>query len=146
MFLLNKLQNQNVQPAALILLVGLFLVLLPHFLHLPLWLSFVTSGLVFWRACYELQQCKITKKFVLFLINIMMLTGIIFSYHTLIGRNAGSAMLLGLLCLKLFEIKSFRDVSIIINLALFSIVINFLFNQSIPVAFRSEERRVGKEC
>jgi len=44
-------------------------------------------------------------------------------------------MLLGLLCLKLFEIKSFRDVALIINLALFSIVINFLFNQSIPVAF-----------
>ena len=135
MILLIKLQNHNVQPAALILLVGLLLVLLPPFSHLPLWLSFVTTGLVFWRACYELQLCKIPTKLILFLLTIMLLTGIVFSYHTLIGRNAGSAMLLGLLCLKLFEIKSFRDVSIIINLALFSIVINFLFNQSIPVAF-----------
>ncbi|MCK4865433.1 MAG: DUF3488 domain-containing transglutaminase family protein [Gammaproteobacteria bacterium] len=135
MILLNKLQNHNVQPAALILLLGLFLVLLPHFLHLPLWLSIVTTALILWRACHELQLCKIPNKIVLFLLTIMLLTGIVFSYHTLIGRNAGSAMLLGLLCLKLFEIKSFRDVSIIINLALFSIVINFLFNQSIPVAF-----------
>ena len=135
MIFLNKLQNHNVQPAALILLVGLSLVLLPHFLHLPLWLSIVTTALILWRACHELQLCKIPNKFVLFLLTIMLLTGIVFSYHTLIGRNAGSAMLLGLLCLKLFEIKSFRDVSIIINLALFSIVINFLFNQSIPVAF-----------
>ena len=135
MSLLNKLQNQNVQPAALILLIGLLLVLLPHFAHLPIWLSFVTASLVLWRACYELQICKIPTKFILFILTIMLLTGIVFSYHTLIGRNAGSAMLLGLLCLKLFEIKSFRDVSIIINLALFSIVINFLFNQSIPVAF-----------
>jgi transglutaminase-like putative cysteine protease len=135
MILLNKLQSPNVQPAALILLLGLFLVLIPHFSHLPLWLSIVSSGLVFWRACYELQLCKIPGKLILFLLTIMLLVGIVFSYHTLIGRNAGSAMLLGLLCLKLFEIKSYRDVSIIINLALFSIVINFLFNQSIPVAF-----------
>jgi transglutaminase-like putative cysteine protease len=135
MILLNKLQSPNVQPAALILLLGLFLVLIPHFSHLPLWLSIVSSGLVLWRACYELQLCKIPGKLILFLLTIMLLVGIVFSYHTLIGRNAGSAMLLGLLCLKLFEIKSYRDVSIIINLALFSIVINFLFNQSIPVAF-----------
>ena len=135
MILLNKLQNHNVQPAALILLIGLFLVLLPHFLHLPLWLSLVTTALILWRACHELQLCKIPNKIILFILTVMLLTGIVFSYHTLIGRNAGSAMLLGLLCLKLFEIKTFRDVSIIINLALFSIVINFLFNQSIPVAF-----------
>lgn len=135
MNLLNKLQQPKVQPAALILLVGLLLVLLPQFSHLPIWLSFVTSTLILWRACYELGLCKIPGKVVLFLLTIILLSGIIFSYHTLLGRNAGSAMLLGLLCLKLFEIKSFRDISIIINLALFSIVINFLFNQSIPVAF-----------
>ena len=131
---LNKLQNPKVQPAALILLAGLLLVLIPHFSHLPLWLILTTTILVIWRGCYELQLCPIPGKLVLFILTIMLLTGIIFSYHTLIGRNAGSAMLLGLLCLKLFEIKSFREVSLIINLSLFAIVINFLFNQSIFVA------------
>lgn len=135
LMLLNKLQQFNVQPAALILLVGLFLVLLPHFSHLPIWLSLIMTALVLWRGCYELQLCKIPGKLILFLLTIMLLVGIVFSYHTLIGRNAGTAMLLGLLCLKLFEIKSFRDIALIINLALFSIVINFLFNQSIPIAF-----------
>ena len=130
----TKLQNPAIQPAALILLVGLLLVLLPHFSHLPAWLSLVTTALIFWRAGYELQLIRIPGKIVLFVLTIMLLTGIVFSYHTLLGRNAGSAMLLGLLCLKLFEIKSFREIAIIINLALFSIVINFLFNQSIPVA------------
>ena len=133
--LLNRLQQANVQPAALILLLGLLLVLLPHFSHLPLWLSLVMITLVLWRGCYELKLCKIPGKLILFLLTIMLLVGIVFSYHTLIGRNAGSAMLLGLLCLKLFEIKSFREIALIINLALFSIVINFLFNQSIPIAF-----------
>lgn len=135
MISLNRLQNPKVQPAALILLLGLLLVIFPNFSHLPLWLSMVMIGLILWRGCYELQLCTIPNKFILFLLTLMLLAGIIFSYHTLIGRNAGSAMLLGLLCLKLFEIKSFRDIALIIILALFSIIINFLFNQSIPVAF-----------
>ena len=135
MISLNRLQNPKVQPAALILLLGLLLVIFPNFSHLPLWLSSVMIGLILWRGCYELQLCAIPNKIILFILTLMLLAGIVFSYHTLIGRNAGSAMLLGLLCLKLFEIKSFRDVALIINLALFSIVINFLFNQSIPVAF-----------
>lgn len=134
MIVLNKLQSPSVQPAYLILLAGLLLVFIPHFSHLPIWLTIVILGLLTWRGCYDLQLCSIPGKVILFILTIMFLTGIIFSYHTLIGRNAGSAMLLGLLCLKLFEIKSFRDISIIINLALFSIVINFLFSQTIPVA------------
>lgn len=132
--LMHKLQNPSVKPASLILLLGLLLVLIPHYSHLPLWLSVVTFLLILWRACYELQLCKIPGKVILFILTLMLLTGIIFSYHTLLGRNAGSAMLLGLLCLKLFEIKTYRDISLIIHLALFSIVINFLFNQSIPIA------------
>lgn len=134
MTLLSKLQNPNVQPASLILLAGLALVLLPFFSHLPLWLILVVSVLILWRSAHELQLCKIPGKRILFVLTLMLLSGIVFSYHTIIGRNAGTAMLLGLLCLKLFEIKSYRDISLIINLALFSIVINFLFNQSILVA------------
>jgi len=134
MRLLNRLQSPAVQPAALILLVGLLLVVFPNFSHLPLWLSLVVTALIIWRGCYELQLCSIPGKKVLFILTIMLLSGILFSYHTLVGRNAGSAMLLGLLCLKLFEIKSYRDIFLIINISLFSIVINFLFSQSIPVA------------
>ncbi len=134
MILLNKLQNPKVKPAAFILLAGLLLVCVPHFSHLPIWLSLVMLSLLVWRSCYELQLCPIPGKAILFILTVMLITGIVFSYHTIIGRNAGSAMLLGLLCLKLFEIKSYRDVFVIINLALFSIVINFLFNQSIIVA------------
>ena len=133
--ILHRLTHHSIEPAALILLTGLLLVLLPHFDHLPVWLSLVSTFLVLWRGAYELKLVRIPGKLVLFIFTIMMLIGILYSYHTLIGRNAGSAMLLGLLCLKLFEIKNYRDISLIINLALFSIVINFLFNQSIPVAF-----------
>ena len=130
----NRLQNPNIQPASLILLIGLLLVILPNFSHLPLWLNLVTVFLLLWHGCYDLRLCGKPNKVILFLLTLMLIAGIIFSYRTLIGRDAGSALLLGLLCLKLFEIKSFRDVALIINLALFSIVVNFLFNQTIPIA------------
>ena len=135
MSLFNKLQNQGIQPASLILLIGLLLVFIPHFAHLPLWLSLVMVGLLIWRGAHDLQLCALPNKIILFLLTLMLLAALLFSYRTLIGRDAGSAMLLGLLCLKLFEIKTFRDVALIINLALFSIVINFLFSQTIPIAF-----------
>ena len=134
MNLIIQLQKPNVQAANLVLLVGLLLVILPQFSHIPVWLSLVTTTLIIWRACFDLKLCSLPGKKILFLFTIVVLAGIVFSYHTLIGKNAGSAMLLGLLCLKLFEIKSFRDVALIINLALFSVVINFLFNQSIFIA------------
>ena len=134
MILFNRLQNPNIQPASLILLLGLFLVILPNFSHLPLWLNLVTFFLLLWRGCYDLQLCGKPNKIILFLLTLMLIAGIVYSYHTLIGRDAGSALLLGLLCLKLFEIKSFRDIALIINLALFSVVANFLFSQTIPVA------------
>lgn len=135
MNLVNKLQSQGIQPAFLILLIGLLLVFIPHFSHLPLWLSLVMVGLLIWRGAHDLHLCALPNKIILFLLTLMLLAALLFSYRTLIGRDAGSAMLLGLLCLKLFEIKTFRDIALIINLALFSIVINFLFSQTIPIAF-----------
>ncbi|MFK5914649.1 MAG: DUF3488 and transglutaminase-like domain-containing protein [Woeseiaceae bacterium] len=132
--LLNSLLKPNINLAKLLLLLGMFLVFIPHFSHLPLWLSLFMIGLLLWRGAHDLHFCGLPNKIILFLITLLLLTGLLFSYHTLIGRNAGSAMLLGLLALKLFEIKSYRDVALIVHLALFSIVINFLFSQSILVA------------
>ncbi|MDH5395747.1 MAG: transglutaminaseTgpA domain-containing protein, partial [Gammaproteobacteria bacterium] len=117
---LHKLQHPDVQPASFFLLLGVLLVLLPHYAHLPVWLIIITLMLIVWRGCYELQLCSLPGKTILFIFTLMLLLGIIFSFHTLLGRNAGSAMLLGLLCLKLFEIHRFRDISFIINIALFS--------------------------
>lgn len=134
MMLLNKLLLPNINPAKILLLLGMFLVFIPHFSHLPLWLSLFMIGLLLWRGAHDLHFCGLPNKIILFLITLLLITGLLFNYHTLIGRNAGSAMLLGLLALKLFEIKSYRDVALIVHLALFSIVINFLFNQSILVA------------
>lgn len=124
----------NNQNAYLVLFSGILFVLLPHFSHIPVWLTLASIALLSWRSAIVLFDLPVPGKAILLILTLLLLTGIIFSYQTIVGRNAGSALLLGLLCLKIFEITSFRDISVIINLALFSIVINFLFSQTIPVA------------
>lgn len=116
------------------LLAGLVVVLLPHIGHLPLWTSLTCFSLVMWRLLYDMNRLPLPNKLVVFLLFVLITLGILSSYFTIVGREAGTAMLISMICLKLFEIKSLRDISIIVQLAFFAIVVTFLFSQSIFVA------------
>lgn len=116
------------------LLAGLVVVLLPHVNHLPVWTSLTCFSLVMWRLLYDLNRLPLPNKYAVFLLFVLITLGVLSHYFTIVGREAGTAMLISLICLKLFEIKSLRDVSLIIQLAFFAIVVTFLFNQSIFVA------------
>ena len=116
------------------LLAGLVVVLLPHVSHLPLWTSLFCFALVLWRLLYDLRRLPLPNRFVIFLLFVLIILGVISHYFTIVGREAGTALLISLICLKLFEIKSLRDISLIVQLAFFAIVVTFLFSQSIFVA------------
>lgn len=134
--LLNKPAGKIILPGNLFLLAGLFLLLLSHLSHLPIWLSAVCLALIVWKLLHEYQWLTLPGKYLRFAMLASVLAGILYSYHTLLGREAGSAMLLALLCLKLFEVKTLRDASILVQLALFAIVITFLFSQTILMAIQ----------
>lgn len=114
-----------------ILLLSVLLVCLPNLPHLPVWVSSFCLGLLGWRFLYETGRAPLPGKFLRLFILLASITGLLLSYSTLIGRTAGSAMLLLMLCLKLMEIKSRRDVVIIIYISFFSLITRFLFDQSI---------------
>jgi protein-glutamine gamma-glutamyltransferase len=116
------------------LLAGLGVVLLPHLGHLPLWASLTCFSLVLWRLLVDMQRLPLPNKVVIFLLFVLITLGVLASYFTLVGREAGSALLLTLICLKLFEIKALRDISLIVQLGFFAIVVTFLFSQSMFVA------------
>ena len=116
------------------LLAGLVVVLLPHIDHLPLWTSLTCFSVLMWRLLYDLNRLPLPNKVVIFLLFVLITLGVLSSYFTIVGREAGSAMLISMICLKLFEIKSLRDISFIVQLAFFAIVVTFLFSQSIFVA------------
>jgi len=116
------------------LLAGLVVVILPHLEHLPVWTSLTCLSLVMWRLLYDMRRLPLPNKFAIFLIFVLIVLGVLSHYFTIVGREAGTALLISLICLKLFEIKSFRDISLIVQLAFFAIVVTFLYSQSIFVA------------
>ena len=116
------------------LLAGLVVVLLPHINHLPLWTSLTCFSLLMWRLLYDMNRLPLPNKYILFLMFVLITLGVLSKYFTIVGREAGTALLIALICLKLFEIKSLRDISLVIQLSFFAIVVTFLFSQSIFVA------------
>ena len=60
--------------------------------------------------------------------------GSYFNYRTIFGRDAGVALLVVMLALKLLETRVLRDAMLLIFLGYFLVVTNFLYSQTIPTA------------
>jgi len=128
---MDKLGRRKLPTEIGMLLLSILLVCLPHLLHLPIWVSSFCLSLLGWRFLYETGRAPLPGKYLRLFILLIAIAGLLFSYSTLLGRTAGSAMLLLMLCLKLMEIKGHRDVVIIINISFFILITSFLSNQSI---------------
>ena len=126
--------SQRVPYGRLSLLLSVLLVILPHLARLPLWLGAMCLGAILWRALYDLGRLPLPGRWLRLSIVILAIAGLAVSFHTLVGRQAGSALLVMLLSLKLLEMRSQRDVAVVIFLSFFVIVIGFLFSQSIVMA------------
>jgi transglutaminase-like putative cysteine protease len=68
------------------------------------------------------------------MLTIMVVAVLMQSFGTILGQMPGSAMLLLLSFLKLFEMKSTRDIAIVIFMGLFLVASKFFFSQSLLIA------------
>jgi hypothetical protein len=59
---------------------------------------------------------------------------IFLQYGTLFGREPGVALLSVMIALKLLELKSRRDATVLVFLAYFLVITNFLYSQTLPTA------------
>jgi transglutaminase-like putative cysteine protease len=80
---------------------------------------------------FELEFVSLPGKLIRFILLVASLAILIQHYSTIIGREAGSALLLYLICLKLLEMKTYRDEMVVLFLAYFLVVITFLYSQTI---------------
>lgn len=122
----------RVPPAHRLLLIGLAMLALPHLLRLPAWLALAIPALLLWRLAHDAGRVRLPSRFVLFGLVAAAVAGLFVHYRTLIGRDAGSALLLFLIAAKLLEMHRRRDVYVVLFLADFLIVVGFLFEQSLP--------------
>jgi len=116
------------------LLLCIAVVIAPHAEHLPLQVSVMCAGLLLWRAWLNYSGRTLPKRWMLMLITFAGIGLIVFTYHTIFGREAGVALLVLLATLKLMELHKARDAMVLIYLACFIIITNFFYSQSIPTA------------
>jgi len=109
----------------------LILVLAPHGLRMPLWISAIFVGLCLWRLWNCRRGDRLPSRWAVVFISLAILPAVYLSYGTLTGRSAGVALLALLAGIKLLEARSLRDAYVLSFLGFFLIITHFLFDQSI---------------
>lgn len=109
-------------------------VVLPHVLHLPSWILVAALCAGIWRYHATRRQWR-APGMVLRTLLIGIGAGTVYAaYGTLFGRDAGVAMIVLMLALKLLELNRRRDVVVFVLLGYFLALTNFLYSQSVFMA------------
>lgn len=118
----------------LLLLASAVLVLAPHALHLPLWVTLLCAATLGWRATITLRGRRMPPAPVLLPLAVAAMAGVQFSYDTLLGKDAGVAMLVLLVAFKMLEMHARRDLYVVVFLCFFLVLTNFFYAQGIGTA------------
>ena len=116
------------------LTASLALVAAPHAQRLPWWLVLMIGALFTWRIYLARARLGSPARTLIALVVVAASAGIYLHYKTLFGRDAGVALLVVMLTLKLLEMHSARDAMLLVFLSYFLVITNFLYSQTIPTA------------
>ena len=114
-----------------LLLLAAAMVLAPHALHLPPWLSMASAALLLWRAVITVRGRRQPQLTLLAPLALFGIAGVYASYGTVLGRDPGVAMLALLLALKSLEMHGRRDIFVFVFLSFFLLLANFFHTQGI---------------
>jgi len=106
-----------------------------HIGHLPIWLSMVLALLLGWRWWKRREQPGRAPVYLKLPLLGLLAIAIITSYGSLFGREAGAALAVGLLVLKLLESETARDARVGIAFACFALMTALLFDQGMVITF-----------
>ena len=106
----------------------------PHFRNLPLWVSLLVLLALGWRCLENIGKLGAFPKWLLVLLVLIGGIGVFAEYWTIVGRDAGLALLTVMAALKFLESRRHRDMLILVFICYFLIATHFLFSQSIMIA------------
>ncbi|MCW8919511.1 MAG: DUF3488 and transglutaminase-like domain-containing protein [Gammaproteobacteria bacterium] len=115
------------------LLAALFLVLLPHLWRMPVALSLASLGVFGWRLAHELKGWPLPRRALRWLLTLLAFAAVALLFKSVVGRDAGVALLSVMLCLKLLELRTLRDALITLYIGYFLVLGAFLFDQSLYI-------------
>jgi transglutaminase-like putative cysteine protease len=113
------------------LLAAAVIVLLPHLERYPLWLTAALAILFTWRGLMLQRGWPAPNRWLRLVLTLLLATLVFRQYGTLLGKDAGSALLAVMLALKFFELQRVRDYMLGVFLIYFLIVIGFLYSQAL---------------
>ena len=104
----------------------------PHALHQPAWLSALAAMLLLWASRQWWKDERLPSRWLLVALVGAGCAGILIEFRTLFGRDAGVAMLVMFMAMKLLELRSRRDAMVVVTLGYFLLLTHYFYSQSIP--------------
>ena len=115
-------------------LLAIVLMSVPHALHLAPWITITAGLLALWRIAAAWRGWWLPGRYGRYALALLSFAGVLLTFRTLNGPEAGTSLLLLLAMLKLMESKALRDYFLLMLIAFFIGIANFLYDQTIPLA------------
>lgn len=115
-----------------ILLIALAVLFAGLASYLHPWISAFAYLVLFWRGWAAMRGAGMPGRWTKTLFAVLGFAMVLASYRTLNGAEAGSALLMVMIALKLTEVQRVRDAVFVIVLAYFLLFAAFLYSQEIP--------------
>ncbi len=103
----------------------------PHVAVVPPWISALCLGCVVWKLLYLTRGVPLPRRWLLAFATVASAVGVFFSYGTILGQVAASALLVTMASLKLLETNRYRDAMLVIFTSYFLLMAHLLESQSL---------------
>jgi transglutaminase-like putative cysteine protease len=128
-----KLLHQVPRNALVWIIIAQFTLVAPHAGRVPTWILLLYLFAALWRIQVYRGQWSFPGRWVKAVMMLSGFAGIYFSYSSLIGLEPTVALLLTAFALKLIETVARKDVYVLIFLAYFVCITEFLFTQDLLI-------------
>lgn len=112
-------------------IAGFVLAVLPHVPDLSPWIALLAFAAAALRLTIELRHWQLPPKLLRIAVAFAAMLGVLATYRTLNGLEAGTAFLVVMGAMKLLETRTSRDLTVLIFVAYFLLFAGFLYNQSL---------------
>lgn len=112
------------------LAAAVVLVLLPHAIRLPLWVTLAAGCLVVYHLLYAYGYWRLPPPWVGAVFALLALSGIVLNFGLRLGQETSTAFLIVLLGLKLLETRTQRDAMVVSFIGYFLLLAYFFASQS----------------